>query len=62
MAKGSEVVRMLKKAGCKFDEQGTNHEWWINPKTGEKFQVPRHKSQEVNPKTLHSILKAAGIK
>lgn len=62
MAKGSEVVRMLKKAGCKFYEQGTNHERWINPKTGEKFQVPRHKSQEVNPNTLHSILKAAGIK
>ena len=62
MARGSEVVRMLKKAGCKFDGQGTNHEWWINPKTGERFQVPLHKSQEVNPDTLHDILKAAGIK
>lgn len=59
---GAEVVRMIKEAGCKFASQGTYHEWWINPKTGERFQVPRHKTQEVKAKTLHSILKAAGIR
>lgn len=62
MPKGSEVLRMLKKAGCKFEKQGTNHEWWINPKTGERFQIPRHKSQEIHPDTLHDILKSAGLK
>ncbi len=62
MPTGAELVRKLKKAGCKLESQGTNHEWWINPKTGERFQVPRHRSQDVNPKTLHSILKSAGIK
>ena len=62
MPTGAEVVRMLKKAGCKFEKQGTNHEWWVNPKTGERFQVPRHWSQEVDTKTLHSIKKSAGIK
>ena len=62
MPKGSEVVRMLKKAGCKLESQGTNHEWWINPKTGARFQVPRHKSQEVKKETLISIMKSAGIK
>ena len=62
MPTGSEVVRMLKKAGCKFDKSGTNHDWWINPKTGERFQVPRHRSQQVAKGTLESILKSAGIK
>lgn len=61
MPKGSEVLRMLKKAGCKFLKHGTNHDWWINPKSGEKFQVPRHKSQEVHPDTLREIKKSAGI-
>ena len=58
----SEVVRMIKEAGCKLESQGTNHEWWVNPKTGERFQVQRHKSKEIKAKTLHSILKSAGIK
>lgn len=62
MAKGSELIRLLKKAGCKLDKQGTNHEWWINPATGARFQIPRHKSQEINPKTLQTILKSAGLK
>nr|MBO6295771.1 type II toxin-antitoxin system HicA family toxin [Schwartzia sp. (in: firmicutes)] len=53
---------MRKEAGCKFESQGTNHEWWVNPNTGERFQVPKHKTQEVKARTLHSILKAAGIR
>jgi len=62
MPTGSELRRMLKKAGCRKDSDGTNHEWWINPKTGQKFQVPRHKTQEVATGTLKQILKSAGLK
>ena len=58
----SEVKRMLKKANCKFLKEGTNHEWWINLKTGEKFQIPRHKTKEMADKTLESIKKSAGLK
>lgn len=59
--KYSELKRLLKKNGCKFRDNGTNHENWIG-KSGNVFQVPRHNTQEVNPTTLNSILKSAGLK
>ena len=62
MPKVSEVMRMLKKMGCKCDKQGKNHEWWINPKNGKRFQIPRHKSKEINPDTLDDILREADLK
>lgn len=59
--KGSELKRKLRKAGCYLEEQGTNHEKWFSPITQKHFWVPRHDSQEVHPKTLHKILKDAGL-
>lgn len=60
--KYSEVERRLKKAGCYFLSQGTNHEWWYSPITGRKFQISRHKSEDAKPKTLKSIAEQSGIK
>lgn len=55
MPKVSEVMRMLKKQGCRFESQGKNHEWWVNTKTGQRFQIPRHKSKEIKADTLDDI-------
>lgn len=59
---GAELKRKLKKAGCYKLREDTNHEKWFSPITNEKFSVPRHNSQDVNPSTLQSILNAAGLK
>lgn len=60
--KGSELKRKLKKADCYKKSEDTNHEKWYSPITNKSFWIPRHDSQEVHPDTLHSILKAAGLK
>lgn len=60
--KGSELKRKLRKNGCYKLKEGGNHEKWFSPITKEKFFVPRHDGQEIKPATLHSILKAAGIR
>ena len=59
--KVSEVVRLLKKAGCYIHRRGDNHDIWFSPATGKKFPVSRHKTEELKPKTLESIKKSSGI-
>jgi predicted RNA binding protein YcfA (HicA-like mRNA interferase family) len=58
----SEALRKLKKAGCYLLSHGGNHDWWFSPVTNKKFQVPRHTSQELTPKTKESIERYSGIK
>jgi predicted RNA binding protein YcfA (HicA-like mRNA interferase family) len=60
--KTSELVRMIKKAGCEFVEHGKEHDKWYSPKTGKFFRVDRHSTNEVAPGTLNAILKDAGLK
>lgn len=63
LATVGEVVRQIRrKTNCFFLREGANHEIWFNPNTGRKFQIPRHYSEELKPKTLHNILKSAGLK
>jgi len=38
-----------------------NHEQWYSPKTGKKFSIGRHSSQDVKSGTLKSIMKDAGL-
>lgn len=59
--KVSEVVRLLIKAGCYIYRNGANHDIWFSPKTGKKFPVSRHQTEELKPKTLESIKKGSGI-
>lgn len=59
--KSSELKRLLRKNGCFIVRQGTSHEIWESPITGERFSVPRHDSQEIRIGTLESIKKQAGI-
>lgn len=60
--KTSELVKLLKKAGCIDLKEGTNHEKWYSPITKKKFTVPRHSSKEIRTKTANKILKQAGLK
>lgn len=59
--KVSEVVRLLKAAGCSVYRRGANHDIWYSPKTGKTFPVSRHKTEDLKPKTLESIRSKAGI-
>jgi predicted RNA binding protein YcfA (HicA-like mRNA interferase family) len=60
--KTSELTKKIKKLGCRFLEHGSRHDIWINPKTGGKAQVPRHKSAEIPIGTVEDILKNLGLK
>jgi len=51
----SELEKKVKKAGNKFHRHGKKHDIWLNPKTGEKFEIARHRTQEVPKGTLDSI-------
>jgi predicted RNA binding protein YcfA (HicA-like mRNA interferase family) len=42
-----EMVRVLKKEGCKLVRHGRNHDIWENPKTGALTEIPRHSSQDI---------------
>lgn len=57
-----ELKRQLKKIGCYIDHQGSSHEIWFSPITGNQFPVGRHNTEEIPQGTLKSIKKAAGLK
>ena len=59
--KYSELKKMLKKNGCRFEADGKRHEIWYSPITGNYFPVGRHNSQDVAPGTYKAIMKQAGI-
>lgn len=58
----NELKKILKKSGCYLEREGANHEIWYSPITQQAFSVSRHGNEELKPKTLNSIMKAAGIK
>ena len=60
--KTSELTKKLKKIGCYIVRNGERHDIWYSPKTGKKFEVGRHKTQEVATGTLNKIMKDAGLK
>ncbi|MBQ7587961.1 MAG: type II toxin-antitoxin system HicA family toxin [Lachnospiraceae bacterium] len=63
MSTAGELKRQIKKkTKCYFLREGSNHEIWVNPDTGEEFQIPRHPAKEVKTGTANNILKSAGLK
>jgi mRNA interferase HicA len=54
----SELKRWLKKRGCTFTE-GAKHTKVVL--AGRVTRMPRHPSQEVKAKTLHTILRDLGL-
>lgn len=61
MSKFAELKREFKKAGCRFDHEGTGHEWWYSPITNQYFQMGRHDQQEVPKGTEKLLRKQAGV-
>ena len=59
--KYNELERLLKREGC-FLVGNRDHPIWYSPITNKSFATGHHGSEEVNPKTLHKIMKAAGLK
>lgn len=59
--KYSELKKLLKQNGCKMIREGANHEQWYSPKTGKKFSVGRHNTEDVKTGTLKSIMRDAGL-
>ncbi len=59
--KYSEIKRKLKKNGCFLKREGSNHEIWFSPITGNHFPVSRHDKEEANIKTFQSIKKQSGV-
>lgn len=57
----SELIKMLKKAGCTVYREGANHTQWYSPITKKVFPVGRHKTEEIPKGTLKSILRDAGL-
>jgi predicted RNA binding protein YcfA (HicA-like mRNA interferase family) len=61
--KYSELERKLRRIGCYYTgQEQSGHPLWYSPKTGKLFRMSHHAGFEVNPKTLHSILKDAGVR
>ena len=56
-----ELKRKLQKYGCYFLTNGKNHEWWYSPITDQKFQVPRHASEDIRTPLKKQISKQSGV-
>jgi predicted RNA binding protein YcfA (HicA-like mRNA interferase family) len=54
--KTSELLKVIKEAGCFLDRHGRRHDRWKNPKTGKTQWVPRH-AAEVKKGLAEAILK-----
>lgn len=61
MTKPREILKMLQEQGWTFKE-GANHTIAISPDGKQTIPIPRHQDKDVAKGTLHSILKAAGLK
>lgn len=53
--KRQQLIRKLIAAGCIFVRPGARHDLYLNPKTGKKQPVPRHK--EIDEHLARHILK-----
>jgi len=61
--KYSELEKAIKRTtNCCFFRNGKRHPIWLNPETGELFEMSYHRSQEVKQGTLKSIIKKSGAK
>jgi predicted RNA binding protein YcfA (HicA-like mRNA interferase family) len=59
--KVGELVRIIKKNGCQFKRNGSEHEIWVNSKNGCEAQIPRHYAKELKTGTAKRILKDLGL-
>ena len=60
--KTSELIKLLKEAGCSKVRSGGNHDIWHSPVTNKDFVVPRHPGREIPTGTAAKIMKDAGLR
>jgi len=60
--KVGELIKRAKRNGCYIKRHGSEHDIWINPKTGQTAAIPRHQSKEVATGTAMNIIKSLGLK
>ncbi|MFR8828656.1 MAG: type II toxin-antitoxin system HicA family toxin [Dialister invisus] len=60
--KTSELIKILKKAGCYKLRSGGSHDIWISPMTDKKFQVPRHGAKRSKDRISKRNFKRCGDK
>ncbi len=58
----TELKKKLRAAGCYYEYDGKNHEWWWSPITKQRFQVPRHMTADVGKELLKYLKKQSGVK
>ncbi len=58
--KRSELLKLLKKHGCKLVRNGSRHDIFYSPLTDAEFPVWRH-GKDIPKGTAAEILKQAGI-
>ena len=58
--KRDELVRQLLAAGCSLLRHGGRHDIYVNPRSGQKQPVPRHR--EIDDALAKHILKYLGLK
>ncbi|MEA3267169.1 MAG: type II toxin-antitoxin system HicA family toxin [Candidatus Fermentibacteria bacterium] len=57
--KRKDLIKSLLKRGCYLLRHGSRHDIYINPVTGMKQPVPRHR--EIDNKLVSHILKHLGL-
>ena len=57
-----DLEKALKRAGCELLRHGGSHDVWINPATGVRDYVPRHREVDENRarKILRQLTADAG--
>jgi len=58
----NELTRLAKKHKCLIKRHGSEHDIWINPRTGGTARIPRHPSKEVPTGTANDIMRGLGLK
>lgn len=58
--KRDQLLRMLAAGGCELLRHGGRHDIYVNPRTGQKQPVPRHR--EIDEALAKHILKYLGLR
>lgn len=59
--KTMDFCNELKSNGCFVVRQGAKHEIWYSPKTGAKYPIPRHQSQELSKRIEREARRLFGL-
>jgi predicted RNA binding protein YcfA (HicA-like mRNA interferase family) len=60
--KAREIIRMIEADGWRFLVQRGSHRHYVHPIKPGKVTVPMHAGKDLQPGTVHSILKQAGLR